>query len=247
MKHLLVAILAFGCPSRIAVFLLRLIGFHIGKNVRIGFSFIWVDRLFLGDGCRIGHLNFIRVRRLLCDELVVVARQNIMNGPISVRFFRSASVGNRNKILRPPSPRVVNWGGQLRLGVGARITSDHSIDCTRSVFVGEYSILAGSGSQLWTHGYVHSQQGPGRYRIDGKIRLGNNVNIGSRCIVTQGVTIVSGCSVGAGTVISKSLAVPGLYVGAAVRCLPLPADPLARMDLRAEVSNSLCESVYLKQ
>jgi hypothetical protein len=40
------------------------------------------------------------------------------------------------------------------------------------VVIGDYSTLAGIGIQVWTHGYVHDTSGPGRYRIDGAVRIG---------------------------------------------------------------------------
>lgn len=33
------------------------------------------------------------------------------------------------------------------------------IDMTSSVTLGNYSILAGLGTQLWTHGFYHSKTG----------------------------------------------------------------------------------------
>lgn len=247
LRRLLVGSAAFLLPSPLARLALSAMGYSVGRDVRIGFSLLLVDRLHLGDGCRIGHFNLINVRRFLCDSRSQIGRGNIMNGPLAVRLMEQASLGNRNKVTRGPSPAVVAWGAQLRLERAARLTSDHLLDCTRSICMGEYSILAGSGSQVWTHGYVHSQRGPGRYRVDGPVGIGSNVYIGSRCIVNLGVDIASGSSIGAGSVISKSLTSPGLYVGMGLRQLPVPGDPLARPDLQEQRSASLCEAVFLKK
>jgi hypothetical protein len=247
LRRMTVAVATFVLPSPLARLALRAMGFSVGRDVRIGLSLLLVDRLHLGDGCRIGHFNLINVRRLLCDSRSQIGRGNIMNGPLAVRLMEQASLGNRNKVLRGPSPAVVAWGSQLRLERASRLTSDHLLDCTRSIRIGEYSILAGSGSQVWTHGYVHSQQGPGRYRVDGPVNIGSNVYIGSRCIINLSVDIASGCSIGAGSVISKSLTSPGLYVGMGLRQLPIPGNPLARADLQQQLSPTLCEAVFLKK
>jgi acetyltransferase-like isoleucine patch superfamily enzyme len=234
-------------PTRLAAPLLRLCGYRIGADVRVGFSLVMADRLSLGDGSRIGHLNFIRVRRLILHPRADINRANIANGPLALHLLESASIGNRNKITRGSSPDVVCWGASLVLRRGARLTADHLVDCTRSVDVGEYSIVAGSGSQLWTHGYVHHAHGPGRYRIDGPIRIGHNVYLGSRCIVNLGVSIAASSTVGAGTVVSRSIDGAGLYVGASMRSLSPIGEPDGRADLVPETGDTLCEPVYFKR
>ena len=247
MKRFIVALLILLLPSCFAVLILRLMRFRVGQRVRFGFSVILTNQLSLGDDCSIGHFNYINTSRFLCDKAVRVGRQNVLSGAVVIRLLEYASIGNRNKVLRSWNPAVVSWGAQFRLERWARITSDHLIDCTRSVHIGEYSILAGSGSQLWTHGYIHDQHGAGRYRLDGLIGIGNNVYVGSRCIINLGVNISPGCSIGAGTVISKSLINPGFYVSAPVRYLPVPIDPSKRVGLRKEKDEILCEPVFFKE
>ena len=243
----LVALLLFLLPTWLVAPLLRFAGYQIGANVRIGFSLVFVDRRALANGARIGHGNLIRIRRLILYEAANINRSNIFDGPLSVLLASNASLGNRNKVMRAPSPTVVGWGAALVLNEGARITSDHLIDCTRSVYLGAHSILAGSGSQLWTHGYIHALSGPGRYRIDGCIDIGNNVYLGSRCIVNLGVSIAPGCTIGAGAVVSKALKRSAFYVAAALRDLPLVDEPDTRFILKKESSPKLCESVYYKE
>jgi acetyltransferase-like isoleucine patch superfamily enzyme len=247
MARLLTALLLFVLPTPLVAPLLRLAGYRIGSGARVGFSVLLVERLALGAGVRIGHLNLVRARRLLCAEGATIGRSNIVNGPLSLLLREDAALGNRNRITRSASPGVVDWAAALRLGRGSKVTSDHQIDCTRNVSLGEFSILAGSGSQVWTHGYVHATHGPGRYRIDGAVAISHNVYVGSRCIVNLGVAIAPGCIVGAGTVVSKSIEEEALVVGAAVRRLPRPPDPLTRQDLVVERGAMLCEAVYRKR
>jgi acetyltransferase-like isoleucine patch superfamily enzyme len=129
----------------------------------------------------------------------------------------------------------------------SKITSDHRIDCTATVHIGSFSTIAGTGSELWTHGYVHALQGAGRYRVDGRIRIGNNVYVGSSCIITTGVSLANGVIVGAGATVARSLTEPGMYVSAALRRLDRPGDPDIRADLLADDSPELCERVYIKR
>lgn len=93
----------------------------------------------------------------------------------------------------------------------------HFIDMTASVRLGANSILAGIGSQLWTHGFYHSRSGAARWRVDGSISIGQNVYVGSRVLICSDVCICDAVTVGAGAVVAKSLTEPGLYVGQALR------------------------------
>lgn len=88
--------------------------------------------------------------------------------------------------------------------------------------------------------------GPGRYRIDGKVEIGNNVYIGSRCIISMGIRISSGTIVGAGVTVARNLDEPGLYVSAAIRQLPHPASPDQRADLIRVADDRVCERIYVK-
>ncbi len=106
--------------------------------------------------------------------------------------------------------------------------------------------MAGTDSQVWTHGYVHDREGAGRYRIDGEVKIGANVYIGSRCIVTAGVRIADGAMVGAGTTVARDLPNASLYVAGLLRELPRPPAPEQRSDLELQRQAGLTETVYRK-
>jgi acetyltransferase-like isoleucine patch superfamily enzyme len=114
------------------------------------------------------------------------------------------------------------------------------------VRIGDFSIIAGVGSQIWTHGYVHEIEGAGRYRVDGEVRIGANVYVGSRCVVTAGVRIGNGTMVGAGATVSGNLDPHAFYVSAPLRKLPRPGDPAGRADLTVVGEPALVETVYSK-
>ena len=244
--RLVTCVLAFVLPSRLAVIVLRCFGHQMAWDARIGFSLLLVDRLVMGVGARIGHGNLVQVRRLLLDHKARIGRSNILNGPLSICLRSHAEIGNRNKVLRGPLPSVTYGTATFKLGRNSKITADHRIDCTQSVVLGCDSILAGSGSQLWTHGYVHEPQGGGRYRVDGPIFIGDCVYIGSASIVTTGVRIANNIIVGAGTTVARNLDQPGMYVSAAVRQLERPIAPANRSDMTRVEASGLCEPVFLK-
>jgi acetyltransferase-like isoleucine patch superfamily enzyme len=246
-KKLLTALAVLLLPSALLCFVLRLLGHQVRRTAKIGFSVLWVEKLYLDEMSRIGHGNLISVDRLLLRRSASVGRSNLLHGPFDVVLAGKASIGNRNTVLRARRNVVTVGLAKFWLGQLSQITSDHRVDCTCTVRVGHYSTLAGAGSQVWTHGYLHDLQGPGRYRLDGSVRIGNNVYIGARAVLSMGVYISSGVIVGAGTTVARDLTEPGLYVSSALRQLPRPADPGSRADLERLRGEALCETVYRKR
>ena len=245
-RKLLCLVSAAVLPSPAAVIILRLCGHRIGPKCRIGLSILWVDSLVLQGHNRIGHFNVIVCKRLCMHCEGYMGRTNTVFGPISIFLRRRGAIGNNNKIVRGPQDTLTVGPASLRIGRLAKITGGHRIDCTRSVSIGDYSTLAGIGIQVWTHGYIHEPSGPGRYRIDGRVRIANNVYIGAGAIINLGVDICGGTIVGAGTTIARSIDAPGLYVSSPMRQLPRPPAPELRDDLVRERSAALCETVYRK-
>lgn len=234
-------------PSFLVVMFLKLVGCRIGKQCRFGFSWVAVNEIEMADKSSIGHFNIIRIDRLKLGESAYIGRLNVVNGPLVVELANKAAIGNSNKIVRGRFGSVTYGVASLKLGELTKITSKHHLDCTQSIALGDFSILAGIGSQIWSHGYIHEMQGAGRYRIDGSVEIGDNVYIGSGCIISMGVRIASGVIVGAGVTVARSLIEPGLYVSAAMRQLPRPLDPDVREDLDLVEVPSLCERVYRKR
>lgn len=241
------ALLAGLFPTRLVRPLMNLMGHRIAPGARIGFSLILVRRIHMGRQARIGHFNFVVLRRMVLRDGAYLGRMNIVHGPLSLWLEAKAGIGNTNKIVRGPAGPVTSGPAMLRLGRLSKITADHRIDCTESVHLGHYTTLAGVGSRLWTHGYVHDLEGPGRYRVDGSVHIGNNVYIGAGCTISAGVSIASGAMVGAGVTVARDLPEAALYVSAPLRTLPRPADPESRDNLIRLEDPRLCERVYLKK
>ena len=220
-------------------------GHAIAQGARIGFSLLFVDKLFMEPDARIGHLNLVKARRIMLRNTARLGHLNFCSGPISLQLDAGAVIGNRNTITR--AVRGTTFGSsQLYLGKLAKITAGHSLDCTQSIHLGDYSTLAGKGAQIWTHGYVHEEDAPKRYRVDGRVMIGNNVYLGSGVIVTGGVKICSDASVGVGTCVTKNLEEPGFYISGKLRRLPKPANPNGRTDLERVNDPALIERVYRK-
>jgi acetyltransferase-like isoleucine patch superfamily enzyme len=208
-------------------------------------SWVDVDALTLAPRSYIRHLNYIRLRRLALGEGAGIHHSNSIKGPLNVELASKACIGNRNKIIR--APEGITFGeATLALGIWSKITSGHYVDCTASVTMHDYVAIGGIGTQIWTHGYVHAMSGLDRYRIDGPITIEANVYVGSRALISMGVTLGQGVIVGAGTAVTKDLLEPGLYVSSPVRALPRPADPDLRADLQRVPEGESRGLVYRK-
>lgn len=226
-KRLFRAILLFLLPAALARIAGNALGYRIAPTARIGLSWIAADELIMADGAYIGHFNQLR-------------------GPFIVDMAANAKIGHFNVLSRAPLGVTVGRS-TLTLGVWSAVTARHRLDLSTSIHIGDYSTIAGTGCQLWTHGYVHETEGLDRYRIDGAIHIADNVYIGSMCFISMGVRIAKGVIVGGGSSVAKNLVEPGLYVSSALRMLPRPGDPDQRSDLEPVDKSLSCDRVYRKR
>jgi acetyltransferase-like isoleucine patch superfamily enzyme len=244
MKKITVALLCFFLPSYILRILLKIIGVKIGSNVKIGFSIIMLDKFEIHNKCKIGHFNFINIKTLMMAESSYIGHLNILRGPFSIVLKKRAAIG-KNCLIRRSSNGVSYGQSQLILGELTKLTSNHFLDVTRSVTFGDFCTLAGIRSQLWTHGYVHATSGPDRFRVDGEIKIGNNVYIGSGVIINPGVGIADAINIGGNSTVSKSLTKPGMYVSQPLRYLDKDYDSI-KASLTKVTEKGLIEHVFEK-
>jgi len=239
-----IAVLVCILPSFIGVLVLRLLGHKIGKKVRIGFSFICAKQITLEDNVKIGHFNLIINNALILNNGVCIGYLNILKGPFNLLLKEKAAIGNKNYLTR--SRRGITYDeSNLYLGELTKITTGHHIDLTQSISFGKFSILAGIGSQMWTHGYYHANTGKYRIRIDGKITIGENVYIGSGCIFNPGVKVGNAIHIGSGSVISKDLEKPGMYINQGLRHIENSLDKV-KSKLKKVKDPGLVEPIYKK-
>jgi acetyltransferase-like isoleucine patch superfamily enzyme len=213
-------------PMRLARHIANFLGFNLAAGARVGLSWVHIDSLEMSSTSRIGHFNRL-------------------SGPFSVQLSSFGSIGNYNTLVRA-NRSVAVGDSSLMIGVWGKITSRHFLDLTCPISIGSYSTVAGSGCQLWTHGYVHAIEGIDRYRIDGSIVIEDNVYIGSMCFISMGVRIGKGVIVGGGSAVAKDLIEPGLYVSSPLRQLPRPQAPEDRSDLEA-IPRHLSEDVVFRK
>ena len=241
-RKLVTLLLCLVFPTRLIFWMLNLAGHEIHPKANVGFSIIWINGLLiLKESSRIGNFNIITINGISIDQGGYIGNYNKLEGPFDIALNKTAAIGNSNKCYR--APKGVSYGpALLKLGVLSKITSRHRIDCTRSIIIGDFSTIAGHDSQLWTHAYYHDAAGPGRFRLDGTIEIGNNVNIGSRSVLNCGIKIADGVVVGSNSTVSKSLLKAGAYVSQPLRFMELSGDQ--RLRFRKVEGYTICEEVY---
>jgi|TARA_B110000240_G_scaffold186414_1_gene223030 acetyltransferase-like isoleucine patch superfamily enzyme len=243
MKKYLTALVCL-FPSKIAVFFLKILGHKVSYSSKIGFSLVLVKKLNLEKKTKIGHLNFINIDLICFKEQAYIGHLNIIKGPFSLNFEKQGAIGNSNSLIR--ASQGVSYGEAfLHLGELSKITAKHKIDLTRSVHLGNFTTLAGIGSQIWTHGYLHDIQGPGRFRIDGEVIIEDNIYIGSATVINAGITIKKGITIGSNSVVSKDLIESGMYVNQRLRFIEKSFEE-SKKELKKIEGENLVEEVYTK-
>jgi len=245
MKKIVAILSVFFLPNFLKRIILRLLGHEIGRNVKIGFSLIHVDKLKLSEGSWIGHFNVLKNELLVLKKNSHIKHFNMIKGPFDLILESRARIANQNYITR--AVHGVTYGESVfKLGENSNITSKHFIDLTKSVIMGSNTVLGGRDTQIWTHGYVHKETGDDRFRVDGEVKFGDNVYIGSRCLFNPGVTISNAISIGGGSVVSKDLINKGMYVNQSLRFLEQDFEMVKKRLVKVE-GKSLIEEVYLKK
>jgi acetyltransferase-like isoleucine patch superfamily enzyme len=244
LRQVITFIVSFIFPNQLTFWFLNVLGHSVHSSAKIGFSIIWMKgKLTLGEKTRIGNFNIIRVNSLSISKTGYIGKFNKINGPIEIILAETAAIGNGNKIYRAPI-NITYGTSVLKLGALSKITGNHRLDCTRSIIIGDYSTIAGHDTQLWTHAYYNDEVGAGRFRLDGEIKIGNNVYIGSRCIINCGLEIRDAIVVGANACISKSLLQKGTYVNQALRFIESDSNIDTRTKFKKIEGYSICEDVY---
>jgi acetyltransferase-like isoleucine patch superfamily enzyme len=245
MRKVLTFLIGFIPINIIKIFLLRIVGHSISYKSYIGFSVLLVSKMEIQNNARIKHFNILKFDKLFMEYDSFIGNFNLINGPLEIYLKSEAGISKQNKIRRAYAP-ISYKKSALFLGKNSIVVSNHFLDLTRSIYIGDNSIVAGINSQFWTHGYYHANKGPDRIRIDGEVRIGDNVYVGSGCIFNPGVTVGNAIHIGTGSVISKDLKESGMYVGQALRFIDNNLD-LIKSKLNKVEEDGLVEIVYTKK
>lgn len=184
-------------------------GYEIHPTARIGWSWIFPEKLVLGAGAHIGHLNVaLRLARIELGAHALIGRNNWITG-----YPRGDTRHFAHCATRDPS---------LALGAHAAITKGHHFDCTDRIEIGAYTTIAGYRSQFLTHSIdvVANRQDCA------PITIGEYCFVGTAVVVLGGARLPARSVLGAMALLNRAQMEPGwLYAGVpAVPVKALPAD-----------------------
>ena len=164
----------------------RVYRYSIGRNVRIGLSWIWVGRLHLGDNVQIGHFNrFKNIPDVEIGNYTVIGTGNTFTS--SSEFTNDVGM-----TVRGNKPMLV-------IGEHCGISLMHYFDIQDRVEIGAYTTIAGKGSDFFTHylDVVSSTQSTK------PIGIGKYCIVGSSTCFTPGARIADYSVVGMGAVVTR--------------------------------------------
>src|ERR1700722_13655926 len=185
-----------------------LFGYQIDPSARIGLSWIYPQRLFMGPGSRIGHFTVCKGLELLeLGPHASIGRGNWITG---------LPKGNSRHFLHQP-----DRAPHLLLGAHSAITNRHLIDCTNLVEIGEFATFAGFGSQILTPSI---DLAPAR-QSSAPVRIGRYCFGGTRSVLVAGSALPDFCVLAACSLLERPHTTTyRLYGGApAVQICPLDA------------------------
>ena len=143
--------------------------YRIDPAARIGWAWVYPDHLAMGPGARIGHLTLCKgLRELRMGAFSSIGRGNWITGFPAGHDRHFAHETDREPVLE--------------VGDHAAVTNRHLIDCTNRVSLGEYSTLAGFGTQILTHSID----------LAASRQSSRPVSIGRYCFVGTASVIVGG-------------------------------------------------------
>ncbi|WP_225548552.1 acyltransferase [Chromobacterium violaceum] len=167
---------------------------------------------------KIGFLCRYAYAKLVCPINVLLFKRfaygSFVHPLASVRNYRNISIGahttiNRNVILWPSKLYIGDW---VEINPGTVIYGEVAVG--NFCMIGPNVVLAGG-----THGTKLEKAMRFQPSEDQRIVIGEDVWIGANASVTGGVVIAEGCIIGAGSVVTRSTAPFGIYVGSPARLI----------------------------
>jgi acetyltransferase-like isoleucine patch superfamily enzyme len=159
--------------------------YNINKNARIGLSIILAKQLVMEKKSRIHNFTVCKgIDRLVLKEDSGIASWNLITG-----FSQDAEIFEH----------VAGRQCELVLNEHSGITMRHYIDCNGGIYIGAYTTIAGTGSQILTHSidiYANRQDAKPVY-------IGRYCFIGTKCILLPGSKLPDYSVLAAGSVLNK--------------------------------------------
>jgi len=184
-------------------------GYEIHPTARIGWAWIFPEKLVMAEGAQIGHFTVaLRLARIELGRHACIGRNNWITG-----FPRGAARHFAHRSDRDPA---------LIVGEHAAVTKGHHFDCTDRITIGAFTTIAGYRSQFLTHAIdvVHNRQDCA------PIAIGDRCFVGTAVVALGGSRLPDRSVLGAMALLNRAHEQPGwLYAGVPARPVKeLPAD-----------------------
>ncbi|MCU0748812.1 MAG: acyltransferase [Akkermansiaceae bacterium] len=157
-----------------------------------------------------------------------------------IHYYGYTHVRERGKITKGPGTGIApnvsfRNGARIKMGRDCHVGERCYLwagDSTGCIVMGDYvSIAPGVFITASDYQFVEGKPFRSQPKRERDVRIGNDVWLGARVVVTAGVTIGDGCIVGAGAVVTKDLA-PGTIAAG------VPAKPIGRRESAANNKSS---------
>jgi acetyltransferase-like isoleucine patch superfamily enzyme len=177
-RLVLLATLLMPGPLKVAI-LRRQRGWHIGKGVSIGLSWLDAEQVTLADGVRIGHFNLVR---------------NLL----SLSIGQDSFVKDFNSFFGAGAAAREWFPSNVEIGARVVFMSRHFVDGSGTLVIGDDVTVGGRSTEIYTHQ---------RERRDGvpvlcatQVVVGDRAYVGARCTLVS-CRIPARAVVGAGAVV----------------------------------------------
>ncbi len=188
-------------------------GYDIAPTAKIGMSIILAKHLKMAEGARIGHLTFCKN-----IDLLSIGKNSFIGSNVYITGFPVRD--DFDSFKHRPERKC-----ELVLGESVSITSRHYIDCNGGVYVGDFTTIAGLGTQILTHSidiYKNRQDAE-------SVIIGKYCFVSTGCIILKGTILPSYSVLAAGAVLASKYTEEGWLYGG------VPAKPIKTFDKKEVV------------
>ena len=155
-------------------------------------------RIYVGKGTRISA--GVKFQRIKGGSIRIGKNCELYYGSLFLTYGGAIEIGDHSSVNQYC---VLHGHGGLRIGSGVRIAS--------------HTVIIPANHNYHSLSVPIYQQGETRKGI----KIEDDVWIGSNCTILDGVTITTGCVIGAGSVVSRSTEPFGVYAGVPARLVKI--------------------------
>ncbi|MFD1467652.1 acyltransferase [Hymenobacter caeli] len=189
-------------------------GFELHPTARIGWAWVFPNKLSMAAGARIDHFTVaIHLDAIRMGARATIGRGNWITG------FPTDGTGSARHFGHQPERRAV-----LVLGEAAAVTKNHHLDCTNQLTIGNFSTVAGYQSQFLTHS-IDVMEGR---QDSAPIHIGDYTFVGTNVVVLGGAVLPAYSVLGAKSLLNKPYTAEWMLYGG------VPAKPVREISRTAK-------------